>query len=191
MFTKAEIKKNLIGGLEIMLLMPTARRWFGNSREEAVRSFTIPILLMPVTIMMIYLQPELLALKAALHSFALVYCLRLAVVSGLFLVSVYALLKRLGRTENFNQFVIAINWLGIPAGLVFMPIMAMVATGGYSWQEVYPLALCAVVYVYIITGFLATCILRLPWEMGGFIAFIAFIIDNSADSIFQALNSAL
>jgi hypothetical protein len=55
MFTKTEIKRNLVGGLEVALFMPTAKRWFGDGVEEAVRSFTIPILLLPVSLLMVYL----------------------------------------------------------------------------------------------------------------------------------------
>ncbi len=40
-------------------------------------------------------------------------------------------------------------------------------------------------------GYMAKNILRLPWEMGGFIAFIYFMIDHSGDILFQLINRAL
>ena len=191
MFTKAEIKRNLVGGLEVALFMPTAGKWFGNGAEEAVRSFAIPILFLPVGLLMVYLQPALMAMKATPNAFALMFCFRTAICTGLYLYCVYRIAKSLKRQKHFSQFVIAVNWLSVPAAVVFLPIMIVLATGTYNWEQVYPFAICALIYFYAFLGFMATSILRLPWELGGFIAFIYFMIDNSGDVLFQMINRSL
>ena len=57
MFKKEEWKRNLLGSLEVALLMPVARTRFGNNAEGAIRSFFIPLLLLPMTLVTVYVFP--------------------------------------------------------------------------------------------------------------------------------------
>jgi hypothetical protein len=87
--------------------------------------------------------------------------------------------------------VIALNWLFVPSTLLLMPIFVMLLTGMHSWHELYPLSICAVVYTYSFMGYMAKCILRVPWEIGGFLAIVSLMIDSFLQQALQLLNSVV
>ncbi len=191
MFTKAEVKRNLIGALEVALFIPDARKRFGNTTGEAVRSFFVPLLLLPIGVFMIYLQPEFLNLKKFANGFTILYCFEAAISLCAFVFFVRWIAQKIGRLEHFNQFVIALNWLFVPSTLLLMPIFVMLLTGMHSWHELYPLSICAVVYTYSFMGYMAKCILRVPWEIGGFLAIVSLMIDSFLQQMLQLVNSVV
>lgn len=191
MFTKAEVKRNLVGALEVALFIPDARKRFGNTTGEAVRSFFVPLLLLPIGVMMMYLQPEFLNLKKYANGFTILYCFEAAISLCAFVFFVRWISMKIGRLEHFNQFVIALNWLAVPSMLLLSPIFVMLITGMHSWHELYPLSICAVVYTYSFIGYMAKCVLRVPWEIGGFLAIIAMMIDSFLQQLLQVVNSVV
>ena len=191
MFTKDEIKRNLLGGLEIALFMPVARTRFGTNYDEALRSFFIPVILFPLTLLGVYLCPKPDLAGASVNMIALLYSLRMAATWALFLGSVYWITGHVGRREHFSQFVIAINWLQVPATVVFLPFLWMMLTGGHTWGELYPAIICVMVYTYAFTAFMAAWVLRIPWELAGFITMISFLINDYTGDILHMVGSNL
>jgi len=186
MFKKGEIGRNLLGCFEVFLLMPSARLRFGTDFEGALRSFIVPILLFPLTLMAVYLSPNDALADHSKNTIALFYSLRLAISWALYLGCVYWIVKEVDRKEHFWQFVTAINWVSIPATLVFLPVAWMMLTGNHSGEQLYPLIMGLVFYGYGLTAFVATYILRLPWELAGFVAIIGFLInDCTGDMMMQ------
>ncbi|MBI4030584.1 MAG: hypothetical protein HY370_02815 [Proteobacteria bacterium] len=178
LFTKEEIKRNLLGSLEVALLMPVARKRFGKTYNEAVRSFVIPILMFPFAMALVYAHPHPNLADASNNTIALLYSLRTFLTWALFLGSVYWIVKQIDRKEHFWQFVIATNWLAVPATVIFLPVMWMLFSGAHTWAELFPFMLSMVGYTYFFTAFAAAYILRLPWELAGFIAMISFMIND-------------
>ncbi len=191
MFTKQEIKRNLLGCLEVALFMPQARNRFGNTYEEALRSFIVPILAFPITLFFVYLYPKPELADASNNTIALLYSLKLAASWALFLGAVYLIISQFGRKEHFCQFVIANNWLSVPAAVVFLPVAWILISGGRTWEEIYPLLVCLMIYAYSFTAFMAACVLRIPWELAGFITMISFLINNYTSDVLTAVGSAL
>lgn len=191
MFTKSEVKRNLLGALEIILFMPQARTRFGNTTGEAARSFFVPLMLMPLGVLMIYLQPEFLNFKKFASVFTFIYCLQAAISLCAFVFFVSWICGRIGRREHFNQFVIALNWLTVPGTILLLPIFALLVSGAYSWDELKPLALCAVIYSYSYVAYMMKSVLRVPWEIGGFLAIVSFMMDNFMDQLLQVANSVV
>lgn len=178
MFTKEEIKRNLLGGLEVALLMPVARKRFGKTYDEAVRSFVVPILMFPFAMALVYAHPNPNLADASTNTIALLYSLRTFLTWALFLGSVYWIVKQIDRKEHFWQFVIATNWLAVPATVIFLPVVWMLLSGSHTWTELFPFMLSLVGYAYFFTAFAAAYILRLPWELAGFIVIISFMIND-------------
>ncbi len=170
-----EIGRNLLGVFEIALFMPLARKRFGNTREEALRSFIVPLLLLPLTLISFYFltKPEGAPLFGVLNS------LRLAVIGAMFYGSVYWIAKTVGRKEYFYQFVIALNWLSVAATAIFLPLAWMMVTGTQTWAELAPFAGCLIAYICAFTCFMATYVLRITWELSGFIVFIGVALNNN------------
>lgn len=191
MFSWTEIKRNLQGCLDVALFMPQARDRFGNSAEEALRSFVVPILLFPLTLLMIYASHGQFLSHASENTIALLYSLRLALSWALFLGSVYWLLKRVDRHKHFCQFVVASNWLSLPATIVFIPVLWMVLDGSHSWAQLYPLMACLTIYTCCFTAFMAARILRIPWELAGFISLIGLYINDNTMNIAHWVGTVL
>jgi len=187
---RKEIGRNLIGVLEIALFMPAARTRFGDTKDEAIRSFLVPVLLFPLTMLGVYMIPQAMVDGSA-HTIALLYGLRTVAVWGLFFGAVYWIARQVNRMEHFYQFVIASNWLALPATLVFIPIGWMLLAGLHTWAELYPFMMCLIIYTYAFTGFMASCVLRIPWELAGFIVFIGMFVNDSTLSLLHWVGDRL
>lgn len=178
MFPQGEIRRCLLGCLEIVLLMRQGRTRFGNTQEEAIRSFIIPILVSPIVLMIIMLYPAPEISEVSRSSLALMYALRMAAVTALFLGAVWWIVREIDRREYFLQFVIASNWLSIPATLLILPCIVLAMNGTYTWQELYPFTCLLMGYSYLFTAFMASCVLRIPLELAGFITFISYAVNT-------------
>ncbi len=182
MFTKHGLKTHLLGSLEIALLMPVARTRFGNTAEEALKSFFVPLFLLPISMLAIYAFPPPELADDTANAIAVLYTFRLAISWGLFFGAIYWISGQIDRREHFFQFVIANNWLAVPATAIFIPVWWMLFNGSYSWAELAPFMSCLIIYTYGCTAFVANRILRIPWELACFIAFIGYSInDNTLD----------
>ncbi len=191
MFAKGEIKRNLLGCLEIALLMRRGRDRFGDSYDEAIRSFIIPILVSPVVllIIMLYPAPEISAVSRS--ALALLYALRMFAVTALFLGAVWWIVGELDRREYFLKFVTASNWLSIPATVMILPSLYLTFGGYYTWDELYPFTCIAVGYSYFFTAFMAAYVLRIPLELAGFITFIGYMVNTQTLNIMHWIGENL
>lgn len=182
-FSKAELKRNLLGGLEIALLMPAGAKRFGNTYDEAIRSFIIPILLFPLTLAALFFYPVIEASGASKNTIILLFSLRLAFSWVMFFGIIYWLMRHVDHLDNFYRFVVATNWLSIPATVVFIPVALMLLSGNFTWEQLYPFMMFLVFYTYAFTAFMAVHVLIIPWELAGFIAFVLMTVENSTMDI--------
>ncbi|MCB1783704.1 MAG: hypothetical protein KDI13_06870 [Alphaproteobacteria bacterium] len=186
MFTKEEIRRNLLGCFEIMLFIPYGVERFETSRSDAVKSFIITLLLLP---------PSLLVMAALSqgYSWNLLFSLHTArffVTMAAFLGAVYFLAKQLGRQEHFFRFVTISNWINIPTVLLCAPIMIGFFIGGdMTVLKNYAIFITMLGYVYC--AFVLTHTFRIPWEMGGFIAIVGLAIDQNMLEITTQIRDAL
>ena len=180
MFSSKEVKENIIGSFEIMLFMPAGVERFESSKSAGLRSFAIPVLLMPFSFF-VWLS------KVGESSAALVLGLNIvAAVLGiaLFLGVVYLISKQYERQDNFWKFVNVNNWMAIPGFILASPLVFLIAVGGdlEAWNSYFIFVL---ILKYIYTGFVVTYAFKLPWEMAGFVAVLAFSI---AYNLIQAVD---
>lgn len=179
MFSRDEIKRNLLGCIEVALFMPIARQRFGTSYDEAVRSFIIPILLFPLSLAAVYMYPQPAVAATSPNTIALLYSLRMAASWALFMAAVYIILNEFDRRELMYKFIIANNWITLPATLVFVPVGWMLMSGAYEWADLYPFMLCLMLYSYAFTAFMVAHVLRVPWELAGFITLVGIIVNDN------------
>lgn len=177
---KKEIKRNLLGSLEVALFMPSIEKRFGADYEEALRSFYVPLFMFPFALLGLYLFFPVDSFDASENTLTMLYSLRYAGAIGMFLALVYFIAINIDRREHFIQFVIAYNWVAIPSTMLLLPVLILVYSGAYSAGDVLPFLVCTMIYSYAFTAFLAMRIFRLPWEMGMFFAFISLAINNGS-----------
>lgn len=191
MFAKGEIKRNLLGCLEIALLMRKGRDRFGDNYDEAIRSFIIPIMLSPIILLVItlYPAPEISAISR--NTLALIYALRMLAVMALFLGAVWWIVGELDRREYFLKFVTASNWLSVPATIMILPSLYLTFGGYYTWDELYPFTCITIGYSYFFTAFMAAHVLRIPLELAGFITFIGYAVNTHTLDIMHWVGKSL
>ena len=177
---KEEIKRNLLGSLEVALFMPTIEKRFGHNYHEALRSFFIPVFLFPIAILTAMLFPTVAPSGGSDHTLSMLYSLRYAGAVALFLGLVYVIAINIDRKEHFIQFVVANNWAAIPSMILLIPIILAVSSGMYTAQEMLPFLICMIIYSYAFTAFIAMRIFQIPWEMGIFFAFISLMINQGS-----------
>ncbi len=174
MFTAQELKQNLLGCFEIFLFMPKGLERFDVTPEKAIKSFFIPLALLPfILIIIVGMSAEFsLSLVISLN------VLRMAFSVLLFLWAVFFLTKKFDRQAHFYKFLMISNWLSINSLLLVSPILIGLFMGTHSNSfEVYALFGELVGYVY--SAFVITYCFRLPWEMGGFIAIVGMAINQN------------
>lgn len=174
MISKEEITRNLRGCLEIFLFMPKGFDRFDVTPSKAIRSFLIPLALLPFILMIIVnmhaeFSPTLIiSLNILRIFFSILFCL----------TAVYFLAKQFDRQEHFYKFIMISNWLNINSLLLVLPILIGMASGVPSDDfEVYAVFCEIIGYVY--SAFVITHCFRLPWEMGGFIAIVGLAINEN------------
>ena len=65
----------------------------------------------------------------------------------------------------------------------------MGVSGAYGWEDLYPFVVCVSVYTYAFTAFMAAYVLRIPWELAGFIAMISIMVDNYTENLVSFLGA--
>lgn len=171
-----------MGALELALFMPQAVERFGSDFQSMLKSFLVPLAMMPLTYIGLYLshheQPEIAHLPYS--QVVVLFLIKAIVVMGLSFAIIYAFAKFYDKKDYFFRTITAGNWSGIIPTLLFLPILVSMWSGYHSWDEAYPIAVVFAVYTYVISAFLLTHCLKIPWEMGGFLAICLLAVNETA-----------
>ncbi|GJL85012.1 MAG: hypothetical protein DHS20C02_07870 [Micavibrio sp.] len=161
--------------------MPSGAERFCADRKGMLRSFLIPLLVLPLTLItVIAAHPDPNLSTDTAKVLMAVYSLRTVVYLSAFLGFVYFMAKGMDRLENFYRFATANNWLVLPATILIAPLVILFMNGAYSWSEVYPLMVFITLYSYAYTAFMATYVMRIPMELACFIAIAGMAINQTA-----------
>ncbi len=161
--------------------MPGGAKRFCADRKGMFKSFLIPLLVLPLTLItVIAAHPDPDLSTGTTKILMAVYSLRTVVYLGAFLGFVYFMAKSMDRLENFYRFATANNWLVLPATILISPLVALFLNGAYSWSEIYPLMVFITLYSYAYTAFMASYVMRIPMELACFIAIAGMAINQTA-----------
>ncbi len=181
MFSKGELRQNLLGTLEIALFMRKGAERFSPTASMMKKSFILPIILLPLSLMVVLsAHPEGQLDTLSMQVLTAIYALRLFLYLGIFLGFVYLMASKLNRIEDFYRFAAANNWLTLPAAALMLPLTLLFMNGAYEFSEIYPLMVFITLYSYAYTAFMATHILRIPAELACFVAIAGMAINQSA-----------
>jgi hypothetical protein len=181
MFNRGELRQNLTGCLEIALFMPRGAERFCASYKGMIKSFAIPLLLLPLTLLtVIAAHPDPALTSSSAKILVVIYSLRTFIYLAMFLGLVYCMARQMDREEHFYRFATANNWLAIPAAILSVPLILAFLNGAYEWNEVYPLLVFITLYSYAYSTFMITFVMRLPWELACFIAIAGMAIHQTS-----------
>lgn len=178
------IKNHLLGCVDAALFMPGITKRFDGSYDAMIRSFYIPVMMFPLMILTVLLEPSAALADHSQNTISLIHALRFTMTLAIFMGFVYFLATKTDRTKHFFQFVTAYNWLMIPTVLISLPIVLMSATGDAAMiNQAQVLSYFVLIYTYAIIAYAAACTLRIPIELAGFVAIIGLQIDLSSYEI--------
>lgn len=181
MFKKNEICQNLIGCLETALFMRGGEKRFSASRKAMLKSFLIPVILLPLTLFTVLsAHPDENLSASSIQILTILYSLRLFVYLGAFFAFIYTMARTIDKLDDFHRFVTANNWLTIPAAALMVPLIIAFTSGAYEWAEVYPLMIIITLYSYAYTAFMAAHVMRIPMELACFIAIAGMAIHQTS-----------
>lgn len=174
MFTKSELKQNLLGCFELALFMRRSVERFDDTKITAIKSLAVPLILTPIVVIMM----------AAIYSQSASQILIPLHVGRIFLgqivtwIIVYWFSKHFKREKYFWRFVTVSCWADIVGFAMLLPIVFGILMGhDFSTFESYALFNGILGYVY--AAFIATHVLRLPWELGGFVAIVSMGVNEN------------
>lgn len=186
MFKRDEISRNLMGCLETALFMRGSENRFCADRKAMIKSFIIPVILLPLTLITVLsAHPEGTLNATSMQVLSVIYALRLFVYLGAFLAFVYCMARTMDKLDDFYRFATANNWLTIPAAVLMLPLVAMFLNGNYEWADIYPLMVFITLYSYAYTAFMAVHVMRIPMELACFIAIAGMAIHQTSLDILK------
>ena len=186
MFKQGEIRQNLLGCLETALFMRSGAQRFCPSRNSMIKSFMVPLILLPLTLVTVLsAHPDEALSASSMKVLAIIYSLRLFVYLGLFLAFVYAMARTMDKLDAFYRFATANNWLTLPAAFLLAPLVLMFINGHYEWTDIYPLMVFITLYSYAYTAFMVTHVMRIPMELACFIAICGMAIHQTSLDILK------
>lgn len=181
-FKKGEVRRNLLGCLEIALFMPAGATRFSPSPEALKKSFIVPVVLLPLSVATVLTaHPAAGELGGgSAQILAVIYALRLFVYLGLYLGLVYMMAQKMDRIEGFYRFATANNWLVLPVAALMLPLSLSFMAGNHSFAEIYPLMVFITLYSYACTAFMAAHTLKIPMELACFVAIAGMAIHQTS-----------
>lgn len=185
MFPPGEIKRNLLGTLEIALFMRAFRRRFGESKAEMWRSWLLPVATLPIAFAALpYMQAgdETLAPVSLPVLYAL-FSLKIVVVTALNLLVLWLFAKQYKREQHFLPLITASNWSSIIGAATDLPLLFTLVMHYHTWHEVEQAMIVFTIYGYCLLAFTITHILRIPWQMAGFLSICTFAVNQTAMQI--------
>jgi len=187
MIKSNELKSNLLGCFEIFLFMPKGIDRFDVTPAKAIKSFLIPLALLPFILMIVVgmtndeFSPSVVVFLNVM---------RIALSVLFFLSAVYFFTKQFERQQHFYRFILISNWLNINAMIMVSPILIGMSMGMDSEAfEVY--AVFGEIAGYVYSAFVITYCFRLPWELGGFIAIVGLAINENLFDLSNYIRDSL
>ena len=187
MIKSNELKSNLLGCFEIFLFMPKGIERFDVTPAKAIKSFLIPLALLPFILMIVVgmtndeFSPSVVVFLNVM---------RIALSVLFFLSAVYFFTKQFERQQHFYRFILISNWLNINAMIMVSPILIGMSMGVDSEVfEVY--AVFGEIAGYVYSAFVITYCFRLPWELGGFIAIVGLAINENLFDLSNYIRDSL
>lgn len=178
MFSREEILRKLFGCFEILLFMPRGIERFGPGKSAAVKSFLVPVYLLPFVFVSIIALSDgySINLLVSIHSVRIIATLILG------LLAIYFLALQFRREEFFYKFLNVSNWFNVPLAVFTLPILAAYILG-YNMHNLESYAVFITILGFVYTAFIISHAFRLPWELGGFMSIVILAIDQNLFSI--------
>ena len=178
-----EIRKCLTGAFDLCLFTGRGIRAFDGGWAQALRSFWIPALLLPLALAYNVAHPEISlkgypALQIVLTNFFLIL---LSMAAWFALVWVFA--DKLKAKDKLPVFIAAYNWVGLIMLFPMLPVMAGLVFEWGPEDQLERAMILIQVYAYSVTACIAYRAFSIPWQLAGFLAVVGLFVDDTMRQI--------
>jgi hypothetical protein len=182
---RTEIKHCLTGVLECSTFHKRGALRFGASANEAMRSFLLIALFLPVNLYilhMIWLSDPVLS-QTPFEIITHRYGNALIGVNIFNLMMLYAFCKTRGTLPLFVRCVSGLNWISIFPALLLIPPVLLVGIGTHTLDETRLFSLFLSIYEYSVIGFFLAHGLSVRWYAAMFLTITMYLAQNFAISL--------
>lgn len=178
--------QKLRGSFDLALLFGRGIRAFeGNgegTKQAALRSLWIPVLLYPFTMWLSYYYPPY-----GMHEGEYAYTQIAMTVTGAYVLGIAATMAFglvfahvLGQRERFWTYFQASNWVSLPLSLLTVPVALMMVFDIMPREEMDRIVGIITLYSVIVAGCIAYRSFRVPWELAGALACLSLFVNQQA-----------
>lgn len=197
MFTRKEIKQNLLGSFEIFLFMKQGVERFSSTKKSALKSFIIPAITLPLLVLIWILKSNNLTswddYPAGIYSliwtlesdntpimlYMTIHTTRIVLSILLSLTAIFLISKGLEKQKYFYKYITACNWFSIIPILLTTPIFLQPAFNITLFENIESYAIFISLAGYLFLGYIATQVFKIPWELGASTAILIMCIDET------------
>ncbi len=174
-----DIKKKLTGAFELVLLASRGVEKFTGTKEEALKSFIIPILLVPFSLWFAFIYPPKGMEEGYPAEAIFAYVVARYFITLIFtLAAVSFVAKLLKRQDRFWLFVEATNWASVAMSFIMIPFMMAAIFGVFPREEMDRIIAILEIYGYIITACIAWRAFQTFWQIAGAITILTLFITQ-------------
>lgn len=179
MFKYKEVKENIKGVLELFLFMSRGLDRFKDDKTSAIKSFIVPLFLMPTFLILAYYEGG----HTSIVSLLILHISQIIVATAIFLSAIYFFAKHYKRMEHFYKFITVTNWMSFAVILFMIPVTYGLLSGIMTWEQVEPFCSVIVLIFCAINAFIITYLFKIPFELGVFLAIFNLMVGQETLSL--------
>lgn len=135
-------------------------------------------LLIPLSIPFVYEADERLQ-QASLGFVIFLFLLKMIIVVLALVAFSYFICKLLKREQDFLRYITTSNWVSLIGLILYLPFIVIMEMELANYTELAPYLIVIAIYIYVIVAFVAKYVLKIPWELAGFISICSLAINES------------
>ena len=175
----SSFKDKIIGSFELLLLFGRGVNRFSGTKSEGLKSIIVAVLVFLAQVPFnIYICPPKGMETGYSHAQIFITLVTSFVVAYVFgAIVIWQFAAWLERSDRFWLYFSACNWTQIPANLICVPFMVMLAYGVDRDQMDTALTFL-MLYGYVVLGVISCYALRLNWQIAIGFATTAMFVDR-------------
>lgn len=179
-----DFKNKMVGAFGLLMLFSDGLKKFSGTKQAAVRSLLIPLLMFPVSLWFSTIYPPKGMEKGYGIDVILTYVTAHTAISFLFAtISVYIIAHLLKCREKFWLYLEASNWTGLAFALVTLPFAAMAAYEVFPREEMDRIIAIITMYSYAVTACIVWKSFQTFWQIAGATAILTLFMTQETSHL--------
>lgn len=179
-----DFKNKMTGAFGLLMLFSDGLNKFSGTKQAALKSLLIPLLLFPVGMWFATIYPPKGMEEGYGLDVILTYVAAQTVISFLFAtLAVYVVAHLLKCGEKFWLYLEASNWTGLAFAIVTLPFVAMAAYEIFPREEMDRIIAIITMYGYLVTACIVWKSFRTFWQIAGATSVLTLFVNNESSHL--------